>query len=469
MKTPVFTRVCAFLGIGAAVIFGSNEVRAEETIAGGMLQVLVMDMEGSVQRWSPYIHERGYGTMNDGSGFWFDVGSARKLTGVCFKTRNESNLASRWDHFRLWGTNNREDAANKKWQNMTLVVSNYLGTATIGAYNTLTNYEGIAAYRYYYLTDYQNYSSFSGFEMWSADPSVRVLAPTVDNLDEGNYTYTGKVVYVEGDAGEVCVAVADRDYDDDFAKWQANGQVVKAGKTFAAGDAFSISVKGIGRGRRYSRVFVRANSEGTWYAGCKTWFFSARAEMMTLEAYVVDTKDPMATNSNGVVYNSNSAYCFYDGKTGAYVESGTGVSAIIFKLDPTKDYSSIRLYPRDTGPNVGLVCFSRCIDLYPFSVTADDLEFTGAIQSTAVEAPRTLYFVKPTGVPEANWTAIDSLKTTLRNFSDSSGKYIELPIPKGAFTGKKWLKIEVKDGSHSNCREIELLTVEASSFVIRVQ
>lgn len=460
MKTSRFIRDCAFLAIGAAAILGSNAALAEETIAGGMLQTLVMDMNGSAQRWSPYIHERGYGAVNDGSGFWLDVGAARLLTGVCFKTRTESSLAKRWDHFRLWGTNNREDAANKNWKNMTLVVSNYLGTATVGSYNTLVAREGIEAYRYYYLTDYENYSSFSGFEMWSADPSVRVLAPVVDDLDEGNYTYTGKVVYVEGDAGEVCVAIAGKDYDDDFDAWQANGKVVKASGTFASGDAFSISVNGVARGRRYSRVFVRANSTGKWYAGCKTWYFSARAEMMTLEAYVVDTAD--ATSGN-------SAYRFYNGATSdGYVESGTKVTSVIFKLDPTKDYSSIRLYPRDTGPNVGLVCFSRCIDLYPFSVTDDDLTFTDAVKADWVTA-RSLFFVKPAGVSDANWTAIDSLKTALRNFSDSSGKYIELPIPKRAFAGKKWLKIDVADGSHSNCREIELFTVRSSGAVIVVR
>ena len=29
MKKPMFTRVCAILGIGAGVVFGSNQVRAE--------------------------------------------------------------------------------------------------------------------------------------------------------------------------------------------------------------------------------------------------------------------------------------------------------------------------------------------------------------------------------------------------------------------------------------------------------
>ena len=32
MKTPVFIRVCAILGIGAGVVFGSNQVWAEGTI-----------------------------------------------------------------------------------------------------------------------------------------------------------------------------------------------------------------------------------------------------------------------------------------------------------------------------------------------------------------------------------------------------------------------------------------------------
>ncbi len=458
--------------IGAAVILGSNGIRAEEEIVGGALQLMVMN--GDPSAWRPYINERGYGTSNDSSGFYFDVGAERLLTGVMFHPRTDlpSTLWSRFAYFRLWGTNNREDAANKNWKNMTLVASNYVGMAAIAGYNTLIPEEGTEAYRYYYLTDYMG--SFHGFELWSASPSVRVYAPIVDNLDEGNYTYTGKVSYVEGDAGEICVAIADKDYDDDFDAWEAKGQIVKASKTFAAGDAFSIEVKGVARGRRYSRVFVRANSEGAWYPSCRTWYFSARPEMMTLEAYAVDTADTTTTNSEGKVTGYNSAYCFYDGKTDGHVESCTVVSAIIFKLDPTKDYSSIRVYPRCVGVNLttaggGYTCFARISDLYPFSVTADDLTFTDAVQSTFVAEPRKLYFVKPTGVSEANWTAIDSIKTALRNHSDSSGTYIELPIPKGAFAGKKWLKIDVNSRYRSNCREIELLTVRTSGLVIRVQ
>ena len=450
------TKLLKSVLVGVAVIFGSSEVRAEETIAGGALQLMVLKASNILQ-WSPYIHERGSYSYSDGSGYYFDVGSARVLTGVVFKPANNIGLKDRWDHFQLWGTNNREDAENKNWKNMTLVVSNYLGVAELTAYNTVAAEDGVEAYRYYYLKDH--YGNFVDFEVWSAEASVRVQAPIVDNLDEGNYTYTGKVVYVEGDAGEVCVAVADRDYDDDFAKWQAHGQVVKADGTFAAGDAFSIAVKGVARGRRYSRVFVRANAEGKWYASCKTWFFSARAELMTLEAYAVDTKD--ATSGN-------SAYYIYDGKTSnGYVENNTGVSEFIFKLDPTKDYSSIRLYPRDAGANKTLVCFSRVLGLCPFSVTADDLEFTDAVKADWVTA-RTLYFVQPTGVSEANWTEIDSLKTELLNYSDSSGDYIELQIPKGAFAGKKWLKMKAEQ-NHTNCREIELLTVAPTSFCIRVR
>ncbi len=459
--------------VGAAVLMGSNGIRAEETIAGAAVQLRVHNL-GSGQ-WSPYINDRGYGKNGDGNNFWIDVGTKRLLTGVNFNRRAEENLSSRWKNFRVWGTNNREDvaAAQKDTSKMTLVVSNYLGVAAAtGTYNTLIPDEGVGEFRYYYLSDLGGYASFHGFELWSASPSVWEYAPIVDDLDEGNYTFRGKVSYVEGDAGEICVAIADKDYDDDFAAWQGKGRIVKSSETYQTGDAFSIEVKGVARGRTYSRVFVRAGSDGEWFAACRTWYFSARAEIMTLEAYVVDTADQTKTNAEGQVTGYNEAYRFYDGKTSnGWVEYNTGVSSIIFKLDPTKDYSSIRVYPRVTGVNnQDATCFSRVMGLYPYSVTEDDLEFTGAEQSTFVEAPRKLYFVKPTGVSSANWTAIDSLATTLKDFADWSGSYIELPIPKGTFTGKKWLKIDVNDGStHTNCREIELLTVAPSSFCLRIQ
>ena len=102
-----------------------------------------------------------------------------------------------------------------------------------------------------------------------------------------------------------------------------------------------------------------------------------------------------------------------------------------------------------------------------FSVTADDLTFTDAVKADWVTA-RTLYFVQPTGVSEANWTEVGALKTALMNYSDSSGDYIELQIPKGAFAGKKWLKMKAEQ-NHTNCREIELLTVKSPSFCIRIQ
>ncbi len=462
--------------IGAAVLMGSNVAWAEAeatevvTLSGAALPLDPHTGNGSSGGWGNWTSflPRGYAGFNEGNSIWVDVGSAKTLSGVVFRPRKSDNSAvtDRWRKFRVWGADVPGGYTSK--EGMELVASNYLGVAKTDQtnYNNLVVYEGIKPHRYYY---FDNYGAFNieCMELWSADVAAKAFQPVATDLEAGDYTFSGKVTYVSGAEGaQVCVAIADKDYDDVFADWQAKGKVVKASGSFAAGEEYTIAVNGVARGRKYSRVFVREGANGAWCATPRTHYFAARPTLMNeTRAYILDTAAFNAQNSSKFLYDGQTA--------NGWAETSTSSTGIIFELDPNEDYASIRIYARSNGENLKpsgtFTCWGRSHGVTGLMATDGDLTFTDATQATWVTG-RDLWFVTPANVSDggAAWTNLDTTKTLLWVHSDWEAPYVEARIEKGALKGKKWLKMTF-DNSRLNGREIELYAVKASGLVIRVQ
>ena len=471
-------KIIAALAVAASAAFADGEDEtAATTLAGARIPVSAFApvtrtlTAGALWDYMQPFAYRGRSNTTEKGGVWVDVGSPRTLTGVMFYPRfanGNAGIQARWEKFRVWGADAPGPYTSS--EGLELVVSNYLGAASDQTgYNALTNFSGISAHRYYYFDNYNNVFNFTGMELWSDDPTVEAWSPQATDAEAGDYLFTGVVTNMPGGAsGEVCVCVAAKDYDVDFAAWQANGRTfVQSG--LKKGDSYSIAATGITSGRRYAREFVRVDG-GEWFASNYTWQFAARGELATPKAYLATTNPEY--NSTGT-----RATNIYDGSTTAgWVEYPQYLNSITFELDPTLDYAVIRLYPRDNSQgskrlfSTNFGCWARIHDVVSIATSKDTEPDWSAAELVDYVTKRELWKIDPDAVPEMTWTQATGAMESIWAMPNSSGSYIDIILDRKVMSGARWLRVvPTNSNSAFNCREIELYTVKHGGFVFTVR
>ena len=476
------TKLLKSVLIGAAVLMGSigGVAMAEEATApkGGELQVSAYQ-SGNYSNWAetantssmPMVPFLKLGS-SEASGVWVDLGAPRKLTGAMYQGRN--GFPDRWKQFRVWGTDTKGPYTSTA--GMELVISNYLGAAYVTG--SLTNYEGIAAHRYYYFDNYGaldgnglNRNSEFNFQIQLyADVSVATMyVPVETDANEGNFTFTGKVTYASSEAGaEVCVAVAREDFDADYSKWAMNGKIYKAAGTYQTGDAFGIEANGLASGRTYTKLFCRSVGETDWLAAPGGYQFASRGTLATPRVYVWDKTNP--TNSN------DSSQALYDGNYGYFGDGDGRAQQLIFKLDPSLDYAVLRVWPR-LGDSY--LCWVRAHLIKGLYVAkpSEEPDWSAAEKVEKI-TKREFYWVKnEADIPTMEWTLLPAATETMKHEQlnpgiNERGKYnknVDVVLDKKLMNGAKYFKIELASNLMLNGVEVELYTVKKQSFCIRVQ
>ena len=461
-------RTIAALAVAASAAFADGEDEtAATTLAGARVPVSVYGSASANYNiyqslTAAFTYRKSATFGGDYGGVWVDVGSPRTLTGVAFYPRNVSqgvNIKLRWQNFSVWGAD--APGPYSSTAGMELVVTNYLEYSLIDQanYNALTNFSGISAHRYYYFANYDDKFNMK-MELWSDDPALDAFAPTATDATAGDYLFTGIVTNLPGGAsGEVCVCVAAKDYDVDFAAWQANGRTfVQSG--LKKGDSYSIAATGITSGRRYAREFVRVDG-GDWFSSNYTWQLGARGEIATPKAYIVTT-------------DSTKDYYIYDGSTSATVADKAPMKSITFALDPTLDYAVLRFYPRTYLNKSGLYfptnfdCWARLRRVTSIQTSKDEDGWPEAAERVENVTNRELYKVLPTEtLPEMTWTDASGALRSLWTIPNGSGSYVDVILDRKAVAGARWLRVGFDD-TH-NCKEIELYTVKHGGFVFTVR
>jgi hypothetical protein len=398
---------------------------------------------------------------------WVDAGSARKLTGAKFCPRaagTNQGIRDRWVKFRVWGAD--VPGPYTSTEGMELVMSNYWGAAVNeGSWeNVLTNYEGIAAHRYYYFDNYNGVFNFQ-IELYSEAPCVTWDVLTEVSAAEGNYTFSGKVAYAPtADGVEICVAVAKENCDADYAAWAEKGKIYKAEGTYVTDGTFEIVAKGIASGRTYAKLFYRAAGETDWMAAPGWREFAAHGSLATPVAYMYDSSDP---SSGG--YPSMR---MYDGSTSGFAEASA--RQIIFKLDPSLDYAALRVYAR-------LDCRYQCWirshyvkGLY-VAKPSEEPDWSGAVKVNAVTARELYWYSSTDDIPALDWVELPVASDTIKHENQGMSYYdtadlddhFDVILDKKLMSGAKYLKLDL--ATTLNTREIQLYTVKKESFCIRIQ
>ncbi len=472
MKHNLFRSVAVVAGLLMGSIGG--EAMADEATAPAGAKILLHAYQPGnwAENASAYYPMTPFAVDNhiytEAGGIWVDAGSPRKLSGAKFLPRTATNqgIRDRWVKFRVWGAD--VPGPYTSTEGMELVMSNYWGAASNEESwdNVLTNYEGIAAHRYYYFDNYHNVFNFQ-IALYSEAPCVTWEVPVAVNAAEGNYTFSGKVAYSPTAAGvEVCVAVAQENCDADYAAWAEKGKVYKADGTYVTDGTFEIAANGIASGRTYAKLFYRAAGETEWMAAPGVREFAARGSLATPVAYMYATGNPAKDSG----YPSMR---MYDGSTSTGFAEAYA-KQIVFKLDPSLDYAVLRVYAR-------LDCRYQCWIRSHFvkglyvAKPSEEPDWSGAVKVDAVTARELYWYSSTDDMPALEWTelpvASETIKHENQNLSYYSSAdlddYFDVILDKKLMSGAKYLKIEL--ASTLNTRELQFYTVKKESFCIRIR